>query len=160
MAETESFGKLAVENSVMTGGHYCKGKEATSLISEVMTALMFGQLKCDMENTNSEMDNQIQITETKMQQASDVDHTEFSLIWEDSKSFTEWKAKSCNENVIFWSLFLDDLYPILRDLTHPMRQGNWHLFISALRRCMPLFFGFGRTYELQHMGYAVPRGLP
>ena len=75
-----------------------------------------------MESTNSEIDNQIQIMETKMQLASDVDNTEFRLIWEDCKlmhaDFTEWKAKSCNENVTFCSLFLDDLYSILRDLTH------------------------------------------
>ena len=37
LIETEIFGKLVVENSVMTGGHYCKGKEAMSLISEVMS---------------------------------------------------------------------------------------------------------------------------
>ena len=49
VVQTESFGKLVVENSVMTGGHYCKGKEAMSLISEVMTVLMFEQFKCDME---------------------------------------------------------------------------------------------------------------
>ena len=114
---------------------------------------MFAQFKCNMECTNSEIDNQIQIMETKMQQASGVDHTEFMLIWEDSKllyadlkhSVTECKAKSCNENVTFWSLFLGDLYPVLRDPTHSIRQGDWHLLISALRRCMPLFFGFGRT---------------
>ena len=41
LVETKSFGKLVVENSVMTGGQYCKGKEAMSLISEVMTVLMF-----------------------------------------------------------------------------------------------------------------------
>ena len=42
-------------------------------------------------------------------------------------------------------MFLDELYPILRDLTHSIRQGDWHLFVSAVRRCMPLFFEFGRT---------------
>ena len=104
LVETESFGKLVVENSVMAGGHYCKGKEAMSLLSEVMTVLMLEKLKCDMGSTYSKIDNQIQIMETKMKQASDVDHTEFRLIWDDSKllhadlkqSFTEWKAKSCN----------------------------------------------------------------
>ena len=78
---------------------------------------------------------------------------ELREIWEESKilhadlknSFTEWKEAACNENVRYWSLFLDELYPILRDLTHSIRQGDWHLFISVVRRCMPLFFGFGRT---------------
>ena len=61
LVETESFGKLIVENSVMSGGDYCQDKEAMSLTSKVMTALIFEQFKCDMESTNSEIDNQIQI---------------------------------------------------------------------------------------------------
>ena len=52
LVETESFGKLVVENSVMAGGHYFKGKEAMSLISEVMTVLMLEKLKCDMGSTH------------------------------------------------------------------------------------------------------------
>ena len=153
LIETEAFGKLVVENSVMTGGHYCKGKEAMSLVSEVMTVLMFEEFQTDQDSTHCELEKQIETMETKMQQALDVDHTEFREIWEESKllhadlkkSFTEWKETSGNENVRYWSLFLDELYPILRDLTHSIRQGDWHLFISAVRRCMPLFFGFGRT---------------
>ena len=46
--EMEIFDKLVVENSVMTGGHYCNGKEATSLVSEVMTIIMFEQLKAEL----------------------------------------------------------------------------------------------------------------
>ena len=49
---------------------------------------------------------------------------------------------ACTENVRYWSLFLDELYPILRDLTHSIRQGDWHLFVSAVRRCKRRF---GRT---------------
>ena len=33
LVETESFGKLVLENSVMTGGHFYKGKDAMSLKS-------------------------------------------------------------------------------------------------------------------------------
>ena len=88
-----------------------------------------------------------------MQQALDVDHTEFREIWEESKilhadlkkSFTERKETACNENVRYWSLFLDELYPILGDLTHSVRQGDWLIFVSTVRRCMLLFFGFGQT---------------
>ena len=31
LIEMEAFGKLVVENSVMTGGHYWKGKEAMTV---------------------------------------------------------------------------------------------------------------------------------
>ena len=115
LIETEAFGKLVVENSVMPGGHYCKGKEAMSLVSEVMTVLMFEQFQPDQDSTSCELDQQIETMETKMQQALDVDRTEFREVWEESKilhadlkkSFTEWKETACNENE---SLFLDELY--------------------------------------------------
>ena len=114
LIETEAFGKLVVENSVMTEGHYCKGKETMSLVSEVMTVLMFEQFQADQNSTTCELDQQIETMETKMQQALDVDRTEFKEIWEESKilhadlkkSFKEWKATACNENVRYWSLFL------------------------------------------------------
>ena len=97
LIETDTFGKLVVENSVMTGGHYCKGKEAMSLVSEVMTILMFEKFQTDQDSTHCELEKQIETMETKMQQALDVDHTEFREIWEESKllhadlkrSFTE-----------------------------------------------------------------------
>ena len=72
LIETEIFGKLVVENS---GGHYCKVKEAMSLVSEVMTVLMFEQFKADQDSTSCELDQQIETTETKLQHALDVDRT-------------------------------------------------------------------------------------
>ena len=66
LIETEIFGKLVVENSVTTGGHYCKGKEAMGLVSEVMTVLMFEQFKADQDSTSCEFDQQIETTETKL----------------------------------------------------------------------------------------------
>jgi hypothetical protein len=107
LIETETFGKLVVKKSVMTGGHYCKGKEAMSLVSEVMTVLMFEQFQADQDSTSCELNQQIETTETKMQQALDVDRTEFREIWEEckilhadvKKSFTEWKETACTENV-------------------------------------------------------------
>ncbi|KAG1656507.1 hypothetical protein GQR58_023875 [Nymphon striatum] len=104
-----------------------KGKDGMSLVSDVMTVLMFAKFQPDQNSTSCELDHQIETMETMMQQA------------------LEWKETACNENVRYWSLFLDELYPILRDLTHSIRQSDWHLFVSAVRRCIPLFFGFGRT---------------
>ena len=142
LIETEIFGKLVVENSVMTGGHYCKGKEALSLVSEVMTVLMFEQIKADQYSTSCELDQQIETRETKLQQALHIDCTEFREIWKEckilhadvNKSFTEWKETACTENVRYWSLFLDELCSILINLTHSNWQGDWHLFNPAVQR--------------------------
>ena len=46
-----------------------------SLVSEVMTVLMFEQFKADQDSTSCELDQQIETTETKLQHALDVDRT-------------------------------------------------------------------------------------
>ena len=46
-----------------------------SLVSEVMTVVMFEQFKSDQDSISCELDQQIEITETKLQQALDVDRT-------------------------------------------------------------------------------------
>ena len=42
-------------------------------------------------------------------------------------------------------LTLNEIMPVLRDLTRSHREGGWKLHISAVRRALPLFFAFGRT---------------
>ena len=56
-----------------------------SLVSEVMTVVMFEQFKADQDSISCELDQQIETTETKLQQALDVDRTEFREIWEECK---------------------------------------------------------------------------
>lgn len=85
MIETEAFDKLVVQNSAMHGGHYCKSKEAMSLVSEVMTVLMFEKVQSDQDSTSCELDHET--TETKMHQALDVDRIDLREIWEESKIF-------------------------------------------------------------------------
>ena len=50
-----------------------------------------------------------------------------------------------NDNFRYWSIFLDNLFPILTDLTQSFRQGDWNKHLSAVRRAIPLFFAFGHT---------------
>ena len=51
----------------------------------------------------------------------------------------------CNQNIQYWSLYIDEIYPVLRDYTHAVRIGDFNLYISAHRRAMSLFFVFGKT---------------
>ena len=44
----------------------------------------------------------------------------------------------------YWSVFLDKIAPVLRDLTLSFREGDWNLHLSAIRRALPLFFSFDR----------------
>ena len=45
----------------------------------------------------------------------------------------------------YWSVFLDSIVPVLRDLTHSFREKDWSLHLSALQRAIPLLFSFDRT---------------
>ena len=55
----------------------------------------------------------------------------------------ERKLKS--EQFQYWSKFLEEIIPILRELTRSHREGNWNLHLSAVRRFLSLFFAFERT---------------
>ena len=60
LIEAEAFGKFAVENSVMTRVYYCKGKEAVSLVSELMAVLLFEQFEADHKITACELNQRIE----------------------------------------------------------------------------------------------------
>ena len=61
--------------------------------------------------------------------------------------FTKYKeaGKLQSEQFKYWCLLLDEIMPVLRDLTRSHREGDWKLHISAVRRALPLFFAFGGT---------------
>ena len=50
-----------------------------------------------------------------------------------------------NEQTRYWSIFLDELIPAVNDLTLLLRESNWLLYLSALRRAIPLFLAFDRN---------------
>ena len=167
MTETEIFGKLVVENSVMTGCHYCKGKNTMSLVSEVMTIPMFEQFKADQDSTNCELNQQIETTETKLQQTLDVDRTVVKDIWEECKilnanvktSFTEWEETACIENVRYWSFISGCAvsYPERSDTLYLVRPLASFRFSCAEVHALVL-----RVWpdKLLQMGYAVTLRLP
>ena len=55
----------------------------------------------------------------------------------------EGKLKS--EQFQYWNKFLEEIIPILRDLTRSHQEGNWKLHLSAVHRSLSLFFAFDRT---------------
>ena len=50
-----------------------------------------------------------------------------------------------SENFKYWSIFLDEIFPVLNDLTQSFCQSDWCKHLSAVRRAIPLFFAFGHT---------------
>ena len=63
------------------------------------------------------------------------------------ESFNKFVEESSKESEQFkyWSIFLDELYPVLCDLTVSHRNGDWLLHLSAVERAIKLFFAFDRT---------------
>ena len=52
------------------------------------------------------------------------------------------QASACNEQFRYWSTFLNELMPIVNDLTLSFQESNHLLYLTALGRAMPLFFAF------------------
>ena len=55
------------------------------------------------------------------------------------------QVSACNEQFRNCSIFLDELIPIVNDLTLSYRESNWLLYLSALGRAVPLLFAFDRS---------------
>ena len=154
--ETKTFGKVVAVNSVMNGGHYIRGKRGMGLIAETMTSLQL-QAFFDTDSNNVKFQDLLhQIVHIQTLLDSDVLNYEMIRAdWVKCKShmglfqdayskFKDDKGKE-SENFRYWTIFLDDLYPILRDLTQSHREGNWELHLSAVQRSLSLFFAFDRT---------------
>ena len=125
----EGVYSIAKEIQLFKPGHFGKiffGMGPFHMEKIVIACL--GKFKADQDSTSCELDQQIDTTKAKLQQTLDVDRTVFKAIWEEckilladvKKSFTKWKETACTENMRYWSLFLDMLYPILGYLTHSM----------------------------------------
>ena len=156
LVESGVYGIDVVPSKVMSGKHYVMSKEGMMIIADAMYTLLFQAFKdaADseilrqvLEYYKSEINNIIRML--------DFDNEDdFRLAWEQAKVaqqqvheiFMEWKNENMsNENVLYWSLFLDEIYPILRDLTFSIRIADWLLYVDVVNRAIPLFFGFGRV---------------
>ena len=152
--ENEIFG-LGVVKTVMNGGHYVRGKRGMGLISKALHRLQLmefikvtdcSQFQGLLENIaelqtlfEKEMLHQRKI-QRKWRECKEK-MSNFMEIFDKYKE--EGKLKS--EQFQYWNKFLDEIIPILRDLTRSHREGNWKLHLSAVRRSLSLFFAFHRT---------------
>ena len=168
------YGKGVAESSVMKGTDYVKGKEGMTIIAEAMTALQYTEFKkseqfkilfhhdsleTDLESLHQELrtaKSNLYSTKEDMGDKDIADNRSSMFIqsWEKSKITTSTLMKHFkefqdsnegNENFSYWNIFLHQMYPALRDFELSVRKGDWHLFMSAVRRCIPIFFATGRT---------------
>lgn len=58
-------------------------------------------------------------------------------------AFQQYKDNGFNNSQFrYWNTFLQDIVPVLRDLTRSHREGNWELHLPAVRHALPLCFAF------------------
>ena len=150
----EIFGPNIV-TSVMNGSHNVHAKHGMTLLSEAISRLqlmqLFKQKDCSIfQNLFQQITRYQQIFKTE-----NPDVTEINEEWNKCKDmlsqfhdalndFKEEGSKS-SEQFQYWSIFLEEIAPVLRDLTRSHREGNWRLHLSEIQRAIPLFFAFDRT---------------
>ena len=124
LIEVDIYGKDIMGNKAMNGGHYIKGKEGMGIITVAMSSLMFQHFKQYNASFEHEqlLDNYESVLQGITTYLDKEDKESFRLAWEQGKtlqediqqSFNSWKNENMvNENVHYWSLFVDHIYPIL-----------------------------------------------
>ena len=146
--QKEIFEPTVTDNKVMTGKNDQLCRQAIRFLSEAVERLgfeiFFDENKMDLreivEQVHRTLDDENLFRE-KWDAASDelnrkifTDYQEFLTARKDGND--KWK---------YWSNFSDVFVPIVIDLTRSFREGDWELYLLALRRAIPLFFAFGHT---------------
>ena len=136
------------------GGHYVRGKRAMALLAESIQRLQlstfFEKIDClKFANFLKHIESLQQFVLGEINEdmkESIIEEREKLTIDSFKEEFTKFKenGKTQSQQFSYWSMFIDEIYPILRDLTRSHREGNWELHLSAVHRSIPLFFGFDR----------------
>ena len=155
--ENEIFGPGVVK-TVMNGGHYVRGKRGMTLISEALHRLQISQFietnDCLQFQSLFEKIGNVQ----ELFQAHDLHIRRIQKRWKECKELLgasiaelmKYKeaGKLQSDQFKYCCLLLDEIMPILRDLTRSHREGDWKLHISAVRRALPLFFWKNKLQSL------------
>ena len=159
LINSQVFSAGAAKTSVLQGGDYVKAKEGMNIIAETITLLQYKafmesdsyQLRKHHDLTLEEVQYDMNSVFTNLYESSDVDT--FQNAWEMAtlsvqqlrsafKSFKQ--SNNGNQNFEFWDIFLDFMYPCIRDFESSVRCGKWELFLSAIERSLVIFFATGR----------------
>ena len=55
------------------------------------------------------------------------------------------QGRNFSEQFLYWDNFLTQIFPVIRNLTHSHRESYWELYLSAIRRALPLCFALDRV---------------
>ena len=132
LVANEIFGPSVVSTNVMNGSCYERAKRGMTLLSEAMNRLQLVQFfkikDCSLYNTLLQ-----QIVKYKeLFKQEGPDSVKIKDEWEKCKGllshfqddFEEFKKEGCqkSEQFRYWTLFIDEIVPVLRDLTRSHRE--------------------------------------
>ena len=150
----EIFGPGVVK-TVMNGGHYVRGKRGMGLISGALHRFQLIEFikVTDCSQFQGLLENIVELQ--RLFEKEILHQRKIQRKWREGKEkmsdFTEIfdkykeEGKLKSEQFQYWNKVLEEIIPILRDLTRSHREGNWKLHLSAVRRSLSLLFAFDRT---------------
>ena len=152
--EVEIFGPEVV-TSVMAGGNYIRGKRGIALISEDLQCLQFSAFikTADISRFSklfvhiAELQTLFRTenrTPESIKSAGKCCQNEINEFNEAVSLFKD-RCNKASEQFQYFSIFLERISPVLRDLTQSYCESNWELHLSAIRRGLPLCFAFDRV---------------
>ena len=152
-----------VESQVMRGGDYIKSKEGLTIIAEGMLMLQheeftqtdqFIGIKQELQDEHNFDNNLTELLGTLFPETSE--ESNFSSAWNENKGlianlkdrFDEFCTllEGASKNFCYWNIFFKGISPIMSNFELSVRRGDWGLFLNSVKRCLPLFFGTGRTH--------------
>lgn len=151
LIETEVFGPKVVE-SVLKGKHYSRGVRGMGIIAEALQRILLKEFFTSTEHEKYQsLFAHLKALEKSCKEKNPVNARKEiedtrHLLLEFNADFSVFIKEGQERSTAFyyWSTFLYELFPILRDLIRADREGKWELHMSAFQRALPLFFSFGK----------------
>ena len=155
LAALEIFGPH-VAKSVMEGSHYARGKRGMALIAEsiehIQLTTFLNQADVGKFDDLFRIVSQLQELFSTNESNPGLIRTIWSSLEKELKTFIAefdaFKRDGCSKSPMFnyWNKFVNDIAPVLFDLTRSLREGDWNLHLSAVERAITLCFTFDRVH--------------
>jgi hypothetical protein len=148
LIETEIFGKMTL-NSVLEGSHYVRSFLGMSIISDVISSLMWEAFWSWMREQGQEIDGDVMECALELKTAlcnksksdsatkfgqllkkSDYMHQKFQVFIKECQS----KSELCQ----YWGVF-QQIVLIIKHIISSDREGNFALHMAAVEKSLPIF---------------------
>ena len=150
------FSSSVAASSVLQGGDYVKAKDGLNIIAEAILMLQYEEYlksddyllkkdSLDLDSIEFDVDQCISYFSNHEEDSTNNWELLKTGLQDVKRSFEAFKeSQRGNKNFEYWDMFLNFMFPCLRDFEVAVRTGNWDLFLSAVERSLFIFFGLGK----------------